>query len=241
MKRTFAALLLTVGLVPGPVLGQASIVSQIAGGKAATEKLYFSLTFGMNVSYLKGAEGAGRTGGFNAGLTATIRLSERLSLVPGITLFSRKGLAEIPFTPTGDPALDLYFAELEASDLALEYIDLPILVTYRLGRFHVGAGPYVSLLGAATERFRADLDSGMDVRLRRNVIDQYKKADFGLVAEGSWTITKPRRGVGLILHVRCQEGLTHVLKIPTEPVLFSPSGSLRTSVFQLYLSFPFVY
>ncbi len=241
MKRTFAALLLTLGLVPGPALAQASIVSQIAGGKAATEKLYFSLTFGMNVSYLKGVQGAGRTGGFNAGLSATIRLNQRLSLAPGITLFSRKGLAEIPFVTTGDPALDLYFAELEASDLALEYTDLPILVTYRLGRFHVGAGPYVSLLGAATERFRADFDSGMDVRLRRNVTDRFKKADFGLVVEGSWTITKPRRGMGLIFHLRYQRGLADVLREYSGPLDFLTPGPARNSVIQAYVSFPFVY
>jgi len=236
MKRTFAALALLIGLAPLPAAPQASVISQIAGEKAATEKLFFSLKFGLNVSYLTGAEpGTERTGGFNAGLSATIRLTDRLSLTPEITPSSRKGVAMIPFVTTGDPALDPYFLNPAAADLALVYTDLPILVKYRLGRFHVGAGPYIGFLGSATERFRAELPSGEDLSFKRDVGGSYKKTDYGLVAEASWTITKPRRGVGLIFHVRYQAGLADVVADTAAP------GPSRNSVIQAYVSFPFVY
>ena len=141
MKRTLAALALVIALVPATALPQSSIISQIAGDKAATESLYFSLSCGLNVAYLNGSGVDGRTGGFNAGLSATIRLTDRLSSRPGSRSFSRKGIAKIPFFPTGDPALDPYFADPAGSDLALDYIDIPVIVKYRLGRFHLGAGP----------------------------------------------------------------------------------------------------
>jgi Outer membrane protein beta-barrel domain len=235
MKRTLAALVLIVGLLPRPARPQSSIISQVAGDAVATEKLHFSLLFGLNVAYLTGAEEIGRTGGFIMGLSATIGLAERLSVAPEITLFSRKGLSGIPFVPTGDPALDPFFADPAQADLALTYVDVPVVVTYRFGRFHLGAGPYLGLLGAAAEKFRAELDSGEELRFSRDVAERYRSADFGLVAEASWTVAKPRRGMGLVFHVRYQAGLAGVLREPGD------GGSLRNSVIQAFVSFPFVH
>lgn len=241
MKKALAVLALIVGLAPLPARAQSSIVSQIAGNKAATEKLYFSLKFGLNVSTLTGAEaGTEHTGGFNIGLSATVRLSDRLSVTPEITPFSRKGLSTIPFLTTGDPALDAAFADPASSALALEYLDIPVLVKYRWGRLHVGAGPYVGFLSSATERFKAEPGTGEELRYRRDVSYLFKKTDFGLAVEASWTITKPRGGTGLVFHVRYQGGLTNVLREYSGPLLFLPPGPLRNSVIQAYLSFPFI-
>jgi len=236
MKRTFAALSLLIALAPLPAPAQSSIVAQIVGDSVATEKLYFSLKFGLDFSYLTGlAEQAERSGGFNVGLSATIRLNDRLSLAPEITPFFRKGVAGIAFTTTGDPALDGLFAEPAASDLALEYIEIPVLLKYRFGRIHLGAGPYVGFLVSAKESFRAEPEEGEAVRYEREVTDAYRKTDFGFAAEASWTITKPRRGVGLILHGRYEQGLLDVLETP------APSGAVRNSVWHFYASFPFVF
>jgi hypothetical protein len=239
MKKTALALVLASGLVAAPARPQSAVVSQIAGDGAATEKFHFGLSVGMNVAYLTGSgEGSERTGGFNVGLAATIRLSGRLSLSPEITLSSRKGIAAIPFVTTGDPALDAYFADLESSALALTYTDVPVLVAYRLGRFRLGAGPYLGLLGAAKETFRAERpepgDDGVaELSFQRSVEDAYKKTDFGLVFEAAWTVAKPRRGAGLVFHLRYQAGLVDVAKAPA-------AGPLRNSVIQACVSFPFV-
>jgi len=243
MKRIFAALVLVLLAAAGPAHAQSSIVAQIAGDKAASPKLYFSLKFGLNFAYLSGTPDTGRTGGFNAGLTATIRLSDRLSLVPEITPFSSKGVSGIPLDTTGDAALDPFFADLKSSELGLSYTDVPVLVVYRLGRIGLGAGPYAGLLSTARETFVAKgpgpvtggPETAPDLKYTRRVTPSYKSTDVGLVFEGSWTITKPRRGVGLVFHFRYQAGLVDVLRTP------SPSGPLRNSVIQAYLSFPFVY
>lgn len=234
-----AALALAIALLPLAAGAQSSIVAQIAGDKAATEKLYFSLKFGVNFSHLTGSpmdpEDVGRTGNFNVGLTATIRLTDRLSLVPEVTPFSRRGLAGIPLDATGDPALDALFTDSGMSSaLALDYLDIPVLLTYRLGRFNVGAGPYVGVLISARESFRTELETGETARFSRKVKDSYKKTDFGFVFEGAWTVTKPRRGLGLVLHGRYEHGFAGVLRTP------APSGPLRNSVWHFYVSFPFV-
>jgi hypothetical protein len=239
MKRVCAALALAVAFLPLAARAQSSIVAQIAGDKAATEKLYFSLKFGVNFSHLTGSpfdpEEIGRTGNFNVGLTATIRLTDRLSLVPEVTPFFRRGVSGIPFDTTGDPALDPVFDSPETSSaLALDYLDIPILLKYRWGRLTFGAGPYFSVLVSAKESFHTELETGEALRFAREVTDSYKKTDFGLAVEGAWTITKPRRGLGLVLHGRYEHGFAGVLRTP------GPSGPMRNSVWHFYVSFPFV-
>jgi hypothetical protein len=234
MKKTLAGLALILGLVPAAARGQSSLVAQIAGGKVATPKLFFSLKFGLDFAYLAGTSETGRTGGFNIGVMATIRLSDRFSLVPEITPFLRKGVSKIPLGTTGDPSLDPFFADLKSSALALSYIDVPVIVTYRLGRFQLGAGPYVALLSTAKESFQAEPVTGESLRFTRDVDDQYRKTDLGLAFEASWTIAKPRRGLGLLFHIRYEAGLLDVLRTP------GTTGALRNSVILVHLSFPFV-
>jgi len=240
MKRTAAVLALLIGLVPLPALAQSSIIGQIAGDKAASEKLHFSLLVGMNIAYLRGAGDMERSGGFNIGLSATIKLTDRLSVSPEISPFSRKGVATIPFDTTGDAALDPYFADPAASSLTLTYTDIPVIVRYRLGRILLGAGPFAAFLGAARKKFRAEPVPGEDLHYTREVTHLYSKTDFGLVFEAAWTIAKPRRGMGLIAHLRYQAGFVDVREdvVLADPAAF-PSG--RNSVIQFYLSFPFVH
>jgi hypothetical protein len=232
MKKAIAVLALLVGTAPVPAMSQSSIVSQIAGDAAATEKFHFSLKFGLNVSYLTGAAEIEHSGGFDVGIMATIGLTDRLSITPELAPLSRKGVAAIPFDTTGDPALDAAFENPDASALVLSYVDLPVLVKYRLGRFHIGAGPYLGFLTSATERFRVENGEGEILRYRREATANYEKTDYGIAFEASWTITKPRRGQGLIFHFRYQAGFADVLE--------GPGGPLRNSVFQAYVSFPFV-
>ncbi len=236
MKKAAAAfgLFLILGIWAGSVRAQSSIVGQIAGDKAASDKLYFGFKFGLSCGLLTGIETGDRLGGLNLGLTATVRLSEKLALAPELTLISRRGVTEIPFVTTGDPALDPYFADPAKSALVLDYIDVPVVLVYRLGRFHVGAGAFVGSLSAASERFLAELETGEELKHTRDVIADYRKLNYGLVLEAAWTITKPRRGEGLVFHVRYMGGLADIVRDP------AGGGPVRTSGLQIFLSFPFI-
>jgi len=236
MKKAAAAfgLLLVLGIWAGPVRAQSSIVGQIAGDKAASDKLHFGLKFGLSCGLLNGVEAGDRLGGLNLGLVAMIKLGERLFLSPELTVISRRGITEIPFVTTGDPALDPYFADPAKSALVLDYIDVPVVLVYRLGRFHVGAGPFVGFLSAASERFLAELETGEELKHTRDVTADYGKVNYGLVLEAAWTITKPRRGEGLVFHMRYLGGLADIVKDP------AAAGSVRTSGLQIFLTFPFI-
>ncbi|HSA96809.1 MAG TPA: outer membrane beta-barrel protein [Acidobacteriota bacterium] len=235
MRKTAAALGLVLVLftAAAPALAQSSIVSQIAGGKAATDKLYFGLKFGFACSQLRGLGYGDRLGGFDVGLFAMIRLADKLYLAPEITPFSRKGATEIPFVATGDPALDPYFADLKRSALILDYVDIPVRLLYRLGRFDLGAGPFVGSLSSASRRFVADAPGG-ELKHTQDVAAEFRDVNYGFVLEAAWTITKPRRGQGLVFHIRYQGGLADVFRDP------AAAGSVRTSGLQIFLSFPFI-
>ncbi len=178
MKRTVVALALVIGVLPALVRGQASVISQVAGEKTATEKLYFGLKAGMSCGRLKGLDGVERRGGPNFGVQATIALSGRLSLVPEVTFVSPKGVTGIPFATTGDPDLDPAFADPARSALMLGYVDVPVQVRYRLGRFHFGAGGYAGFLVSAREKFRAARPSGEDLIFATDVAEDYPGHGF---------------------------------------------------------------
>jgi hypothetical protein len=74
MKKAAAglAIVLTLLAASGQVLAQSSIVSQVAGDKAASDKLYFGLKFGVSCSQLKGLGYGDRLGGFHLGLMAHV-------------------------------------------------------------------------------------------------------------------------------------------------------------------------
>jgi hypothetical protein len=244
MKNTAAALglLLVLGTWAGPVRAQSSIVGQIAGDKAASDRLHFGLSFGLSCSKLRGEDFGDRLGGFSLGLGAVIKLTDRLSLAPEAVFFARKGLTEIPFVGTGDPALDPYFDELTKSALVIDYTDVPVVLRYRLGRFHVGGGAFVGFLSKATYRYRAELEYGRELKHTREVTTAFKKAHYGFILEAAWTITKPRGGEGLVFHVRYLGGLADILR-PSPgflDVLGPEPRPLRTSGLQVFLSFPFI-
>jgi hypothetical protein len=231
------ALWLALCAAAGPALAQSSLVGQIAGDKAASDKLHFGLSFGLTCSKLRGTDVGDRLGGFSLGLGAVVRLSNRLALAPEVVFFSRKGLTEIPFHGTGDPALDPYFAELTKSALVLDYLDVPVLLRYRLGRFHFGGGAFVGFLSKATERYRA-LAPGGELKHTREVTSEFREINYGFVLEAAWTITKPRRGEGLVFHVRYLGGLAEI--VPQTSLMYVGYGPLRTSGLQVFLSFPFI-
>jgi hypothetical protein len=236
MKSAARVITLVLALLAGsgPVLAQSSIVSQIAGDKAASDRLYFGLKFGMSCTQLKGLGYGDRLGGFDFGLAATVKLADKLFLSPEVTLFSRKGATDIPFVTTGDPALDPYFADPTKSAIVLDSLEIPVRVMYRLGHFELGAGPFVGFLNSASERFRAELGTGEELLHVRDVTEDYRKLNYGLVLEAAWIITMPRGGEGLVLHIRYQGGLADIVKDP------AVAGSVRTSGLQIFLSFPFI-
>lgn len=232
------ALILLFGIALSQARAQSSIVSRIAGDGAATDELHFGLRVGLSCSKLRGVTGAPeseRLGGPAVGLLAVVRLSDRLSLAPEAVPFVRRGVTNIPFSPTGDPEIDSLFDAPERSALVLRFVDVPVLLRFKPHqRWHIGAGPYAGFLLTAKERFRSEPVEGQSLTFSRDVEGLYRGMDFGFVFEAAWTVARPGGGEGLVFHVRYQGGLTDLRKGP------SAGPAVRTSAIHVFVSFPFI-
>jgi len=233
MKRALIVLSLLLLAAAGRAAGQSSPPGEAPAAKPPQNKYAVRLRLGITCGQLTGLDYGDRYGGLNVGLGGAIRLGRKISIFPELVPVARKGISEIPFVTTGDPALDPYFAEPSSAVLAIDYMEVPVPVMYRAGRFHLGAGPFFGFLSAVTERFRAHLETGEELKYDRDVTADYHDFNFGIVLEAVWVISRSRGRDDLMLHLRYQRGLAEVLRDPA-------SAAVRTSNFQLSLSFPFI-
>lgn len=211
MRRPDRALLvagLLLGL-PAALPAQGAILVAIFGEKVATENFHFGLRLGGTVAGQSGIDGSAPRLDFNFGMTANIRLSDRLSLVPEFGPFSRKGVADYPLLPTGDASVDSLRVEPERSHLSTNYIDLPVLLRLRVARsWSIGAGPQYSILTGAHEVVRSSTAPGTGVRT--DVEDRIPGDDWSAVADVAMTLERAIGAKDLRLHVRYNHGFTDV-------------------------------
>jgi hypothetical protein len=213
---------------------QAALLVLLLGDKVASENFYFSLKLGGNFAKLSGIDDTKTYSGINFGLLATIKISEKFSLVPEFAPLSPKGAKNIPLRPTGNIGLDALLQNSANTVRALNYIDMPVVAKYQVNeRLSVGAGPYLSILTSATDVFNAKVFKEDDLRFEEDIKSNLNTLDYGMVFEASFSLSNARGGKGLVIHARYQMGLGNILKD-------NPGSSIRNSAFQVYVSFPFI-
>jgi len=196
-------------LVPTVVRAQGAILVAIFGEKVATEHFHFGLRLGATVAEQTGIDGSAPRLDFNFGMTANIKLSDRFALVPEFGMFSRKGVADYPLLPTGDPAVDSLRSAPERSHLSTNYFDFPILLRVRVAKgWSIGAGPQYSILTGAHEIVRSSVAPGTG--LRTDVKETIPGSDWGIVGDVAWTWERAIGAKDLRLHVRYGHGLSDV-------------------------------
>ncbi len=204
-----ALLLAALLLVPSVGEAQGAILVAIFGERVATENFHFGLRLGATLAEQTGIEGSAPRLDFNFGMTANIKLSDRLTLVPEFGPFSRKGVADYPLLPTGDPDLDSLRVDPERSHLSTNYIDLPVLLRIRTGKgWSLGAGPQYSILTGAHEVVRSSVSAGTG--LRTDVKDQIPSGDWSVVGDVALTLERAVGAKDLRLHLRYNHGLSNV-------------------------------
>ncbi|MBC8110743.1 MAG: PorT family protein [Verrucomicrobia bacterium] len=130
---------------------------------------------------------------FQIGAMADIRLSEKL-FFQGSLLFSERGYGFLAITETVDSSLALPRSSVVTSEgkRILSYIDLPVLLVYKLdlgiGRAFVGAGPYFSynLRGVNKENNTYVVNSDRDLSITKingnydmNRLQEISRIDYG--------------------------------------------------------------
>jgi hypothetical protein len=232
--RSYTLILILLGSSFQALKGQAALLVLIFGEKVATENFYFSLKAGAAYSMITNVEEGRNRVSANFGLVNNIRLTDRLYLTPEFLPLSPRGVREVPILSTGDSELDDLLINPSSTDRKLSYIDIPVLLRYRLTeRLMVSAGPQVSFLTGATDIYRSEPLEDVDLTTELDIKDAIKKVDVGAVVDLSYLFSKPMGGKGLILYLRYNLGFIDMVK--------NNSGDpRRNSAFQFGAAFPFI-
>lgn len=228
----FLTIILT-GTYATPCNAQAALLVLLFGDKVASENFYFSLKIGANVANLNGIDDVSISPGLNFGLLATIKLSETFYLVPEFAPLSQKGAKDIAYLPSGISELDDLITPLDESEMALNYIDIPVIAKYQFARFNVGTGPQFGILTSSSNVYENNVQPDDELRYSQESQLNWNTFDFGWAFEFTYNMSQAREGKGLNVHVRYTKGLTDILKD-------NPGDAVTNSVLQIFLSFPFI-
>jgi len=208
---------------------QAALLALIFGDKVASEKFHLSVDLGMNIASMPGLEQQKATYGTYFGLGTFIKINDKWALTPEFKPLSPRGAKKVlPLTDYSGTLTDVTY------DFALKYIDVPILIQYRVTpKLFVSAGPQFNFLTAARQVANGKLASGNTVDVQEVATDRFNKINFAVPVEIGYMLSNARKGKGLDVKVRYNFGINNMLKEYSY-------GNSKGSTFQIFLSFPFI-
>lgn len=208
---------------------QAALLALIFGDKIASEKFHLSVDVGLNIASMPGLQQQKATYGTYFGLGTFIKINDKWALTPEFKPLSPRGAKKVlPMTDYSGTLTDVKY------DIALKYIDVPILVQYKVTpRFFVSTGPQFNYLHAARQVANGKLPNGAWVDIEEVVTPKFNQFNFAWPIEVGYMMSDARKGKGLDVKIRYSFGLTDLMKDYNY-------GNSKGSTFQIFLSFPFV-
>jgi len=217
-----------------PANAQAALLVLLFGEKVASENFYFSLKVGGNLANVTGIDDTNMKLGLNFGLLATIKLSDKFSLVPEFAPLSQKGAKDIPYLPSGNSEVDDVIAPPDASSMDLNYIDIPIIAQYNVtDQLSIGTGPQFGILTSSNNTYEKNLPDDDQLKYSQDSQVSWNTFDAGWAFEAVFSLGNARKGKGINIHGRYVLGLTDIIKD-------NSGDAVRNSVFQFFISLPFM-
>jgi hypothetical protein len=208
---------------------QAALIVLLLGDKVATEKFHLSVDAGLNFASMPGLTSQKMTPGLYFGLGTFIKLNDKWALTPEFKPLSSRGAKSVAPIRNYSPTLSN-----PSYDIALNYIDLPVLVQYKINdKIFVSAGPQISFLTAAKQLATGTTAAGTVVDVEEKMKSNFKSTYFSFPLELGYHLADMRKGKGVDIKLRYGIGLSEMIAIPSY-------GSSNGSTFQLFFSFPFI-
>jgi len=196
----------------------------LAFGLTYAQKAQFGIKGGLNSSNFSG-DTAGMNFkssiGFNAGVFATIKLSDKINLQPEI-LYSTQG-AEVQNVVAPVNGVN-YTADIK---FKLSYINIPVMLKYYVAdKFNIEAGPQVGFLTSAKTSTKVE---GFSQTVDQDAKDYFESVDFGFNFGAGYDFTK-----NISAGIRYNLGLSNVLNTAS-----GDSSKSENSVFSLSVGYKF--
>jgi len=188
------------------------------------QKAEFGVKGGLNSSNFSGdTDGTDFKSrvGFNVGVFAAIKLSEKITLQPEILYSTQGAKAENVTAPVDDI---LFTGDIKFN---LSYINVPVMIKYYVAdKFNLEAGPQIGFLTSAKTSTKLD---GYSQSFDDDAKKYFESVDFGLNFGAGYDFTK-----NVSAGVRYNLGLSNILK--TEP---GDNSESQNSVFSLSVGYKF--
>ncbi|MEK6481056.1 porin family protein [Catalinimonas sp. 4WD22] len=207
MKKNIMLLLLmfiSINFCHGQVL-----ISLLLGDKLNSDKLEFGLDGGLTLTNISNIPQSESRASFFLGFYFDIVIRNQWSIYTGLMAKSPMGAKGLAPYAVGNDQLDQL---LEASSLErrLSYISVPVMIRYTFqNHIFLEGGAQVGLLHNAEDEFSGSLQKEDDLLYEHDIIDQYKRLDFGLSAGVGY---KLMQGEGISLGLRYYGGLVDIQK-----------------------------
>lgn len=227
MKRI---ILLLAFLLTAYTANSQVLISLLFGDALNSPNVEFGLDGGVNFANISNLETSKSLAIFNLGFYFDIKLKNQLMLHTGVGVKSSQGANHLTPYSLDNPDLDALFEEGYVTR-KINNFSVPILLKYRFaGRFHVEAGPMLSLRAKGNDEFKNTVVDEDDITYTLQVQDNYKRIDAGIMAGAGIKLNKkiPKSSQ---LGVRYYYGLV-------DPLIDNPGKSQNFSSWYLYFSIP---
>jgi hypothetical protein len=184
---------------------------------------------GLNIASMPGLDQQKATHGLYFGLGTYIKINDKWALTPEFKPVSPRGARKVlPMTDYSSTLTDVTY------DIALKYIDVPLLVQYRITpKLFVSTGPQFNFLTKGRQVAKGNLPSGASVDIEEVTTGRFNSVNFAVPIEVGYMLSSARKGKGLDVKLRYCFGLNNMMKDYAY-------GNSKGSTFQLFLSFPFI-
>jgi hypothetical protein len=216
-------------MITTTVNAQAALLVLIFGDRIATEKFHTSIDAGFNFSTMNGLDPSKIRHGLYFGLGTYIKLNNEWAFTPELKPLSQRGVRQTK------PIVEYSALEEPVYGILLNYIDIPLLVQYKLTRMlFISAGPQISFLTSANQDAKGkNLTTGTRVDILEDRKADFNRLYFSIPLEIGFTLPEVIPGQGIDLKFRYNFGLNEVIKN-------NAYGSSSINSWQVMLSFPFI-
>ncbi len=227
MKNPYRAVFLSILVIGPAALNAQVLISLLLGDALNSEKIEFGLIGGMNRSWIYDIDDAEGKNNFNLGFYFHILMKNSSYLSTGVLVKSNAGATGMATYPIGEPDFDaVYENGILTKKISCFYV--PILFHQRFKqRWYIEAGPQPGLIHQPVDIFEEE-DYGGNLKYERDVKDEYKHIDFGLLGGVGFKFKKEPKSMSA--GINYYYGLVNVST--------RPDITVRNSAIYFYLKIP---